>query len=195
MKAVLFLVLVLFMCFVQLDAQVPGDFDYTFHHLDSAKANPEWVYRLDLSKQKLREIPPAVFNFPNLEYLNLSKNRISLIPSQISKLGELKQLDLSKNQISILPPKLGMLLSLEKLLLSKNTIESIPDEIGRLQQLEHLDLWQNELRQFSDSLGNCASLRILDLRGMIISDADQLRLAKLLPETTIHFSNACDCKN
>ena len=41
----------------------------------AAKQNPDSVFVLDLSKKKLSEIPPEVFQFKNLLKLNISKNK------------------------------------------------------------------------------------------------------------------------
>ena len=41
----------------------------------AAKQNPDSVFVLYLSKKKLSEIPPEVFQFKNLLKLNISKNK------------------------------------------------------------------------------------------------------------------------
>lgn len=191
MKSILIILLLPLFTF----GQEQGDFDYVFKHLDSAIARPDQVYHLDLSKQKLQNIPEEIFLFNNLLSLNLSRNKISLIPAGIRNLTRLEILDLSKNSITILPPQLFELSQLKELHLSKNSIEAIPPEIEGLKSVIKIDLWQNEIKSIAENIANCSQLEILDVRGMIIPDELQKTLNELLPKATIHYSNACDCKN
>jgi Leucine-rich repeat (LRR) protein len=54
---------------------------------------------LDLSFQKLEEIPQYVFELSSLENLNLSHNQLKELPKDITKLSSLKTLDISWNHI------------------------------------------------------------------------------------------------
>ena len=58
---------------------------------------------LDLSGQKLTEIPEAISKLTNLTRLYLSNNQITEIPEAITKLTNLTQLDLSGNKITKIP--------------------------------------------------------------------------------------------
>src|SRR5690554_4390223 len=80
-----------------------------FQSLEEAMKNPEKVINLDLSRERLKEFPMELLNFPNLENLDLSNNRISLIPAEIGDLKNLQVLDLSRNRFNILPPQIGKL--------------------------------------------------------------------------------------
>ncbi len=48
-----------------------------FRSLNAAMQNPDSVFRLDLSKQKLKEIPPQVFELTQLRELNVSRNQLT----------------------------------------------------------------------------------------------------------------------
>lgn len=170
-----------------------GDRDYIFTSLEQAIANKEWVFQLDLSKQKRRDFPLEVLQFPNLEYLNLSKNKIDLVPIEIGELKRLRVLDLSKNDITRIPLQIGDCLQLEKLLLAKNNIETLPASIGKLERLSWLDLWYNNILSLPREMENL-QLEYLDLRGMSLSDELEEKLKTWLPDTHIQFSQACDCK-
>lgn len=61
--------------------------------------NPETVDSMDLSTIGIRELIPELALFENLEYLNLSDNRLSEIPEILFKLPKLKTLILSYNLI------------------------------------------------------------------------------------------------
>ena len=56
-----------------------------FKTLNGALQHPDSVFRLDLSKQKLKEVPEEIRKFPNLKELNLSKNNISELPELESR--------------------------------------------------------------------------------------------------------------
>ena len=95
------------------------------YHNDLARiSNPENVYHLDLSGQKLNSIPNKVFTFPNLRSLNLSNNNIRLISSEIKKLKYLKVLQLEQNQIQDISKKIKFLKQLEILNLTDKDIDN-----------------------------------------------------------------------
>ena len=52
-----------------------------FHGLEEALQVPaDSVYRLDLSKNKLTDVPKEILKFKNLQELDLSKNKITALP-------------------------------------------------------------------------------------------------------------------
>jgi Leucine-rich repeat (LRR) protein len=167
----------------------------TFFNLEEARSQPDSVLKLSLRGKKLKEIPPEVFTFPNLQVLNLSKNNIKEIPSDISKLKALQELDLSNNKLTNLPAQIGELSNLSKLKLNRNEITSLPAEISALINLEVLEMWDNELDTVPDEIKNLAHLKVFELRGILFSDEEQTRIHSLLPETKIYFSPSCNCKH
>ena len=68
--------------------------------------------------------------------LNLSYNRISEVPSQIGTLEMLKILNISFNKISELPPSIGKLKRLRELHASSNSLTGLPTEMSQLALLE-----------------------------------------------------------
>src|SRR5690606_5320462 len=68
-----------------------------YKSLDDALQNPDQVYRLNLTKQGITDLPPEIGKLTNLQYLNLSKNSISSIPPEIGKLKNLQWLILEDN--------------------------------------------------------------------------------------------------
>ncbi len=98
-------------------AQEIGDGDFIYTSLEIALENKEYVYRLDLSKNKLTDFPDSIFAFKNLKYLNLSKNKISLIPLNINELKNLEELNFAKNKITHLPHQMGGLSNLRILII------------------------------------------------------------------------------
>lgn len=171
-------------------------FDGTVYtDLNHALKEPEKVVFLDLSKQKLKEIPSGVFELTNLEYLVLFKNKITEIPPDIGKLKKLRVLDISRNKIEVVPPEIGQLTELRTLILNQNMIYALPPEIGNLKNLKSLDLWGNEIDELPPEISKLQeTLDYLDLRVIFMSFEKQQAIIDLLPETEIYFSNSCNCK-
>src|SRR4051812_37346887 len=72
--------------FAQEGTPILDDSSYIYRSLKDASANPEKVFRLNLSKSKLDTFPPEIFAFKNLTELDLSKNKMEEIPPQIGTL-------------------------------------------------------------------------------------------------------------
>lgn len=162
--------------------------------LTEALKNPEKVYKLNLRKNKLKEIPPEVFTLTNLQELNVSKNKLTTIPKDISKLTKLEVLDVSANEIDTLYPEIGLLLNIKKLILNQNVIAHLPSTIGSLTKMYFLDMWGNEIQEFPKEINKLANtLKVVDLRVINIHDEQQEEIIKLLPNTKIFFSLSCNC--
>lgn len=165
-----------------------------FTSLSEALKNPEKAYRLDLSKQKLRELPDTLFSLYNLQELKLAKNKLQNISPKIGNLTNLQKLDISRNNLSDFPSTIGNLTNLVELIANNNYIYKLPPEIGNLINLEKMDLWSNIIDQFPDQIANLKdNLKELDLRVVLINEDKQQIIADLLPNTVIHFSKSCNC--
>jgi Leucine-rich repeat (LRR) protein len=165
-----------------------------FHNLNEALSQPDSVYILDLSRDKLTRFPEEVFKLKNLRILDLSHNRIKELPSSLAPLIHLNGLDLSNNKIRVLPPSIGDLQDLVSLQLNRNVIDTIPAEIGKLKNLEVLELWDNEIHYVPEEMKGLYSLKVLELRGILFNEEEQQRIKSLLPEANIYLSPSCNCK-
>ena len=162
--------------------------------LTEALKNPEKVYKLNLRKNKLKEIPAEVFTLTNLQELNVSKNKLTKIPKDISKLTKLEVLDASANEIDTLYPEMGLLVNIKKLILNQNIIAHLPSTIGNLMKMNFLDMWGNEIQVFPKEITKLSTtLKVVDLRVINIHDDQQEEIVKLLPNTKIYFSLSCNC--
>ena len=170
------------------------DTNYLYRSLSVALEHPELVYRLNLSKHKLKTIPPDILKLKNLRELDLSRNKIDSIPKEIGTFKQLTHLNLSHNEIVMLPDEIGELVSLKFLGLNRNLIEALPATIGNLEQLEVLELWDNELSTIPEEITKCKNLKVLELRGILFSDEDYARIDTMLPDTKVYLSPACNCK-
>jgi len=166
---------------------------HVFRSIEEALIKPDSVYVLQIRRQRLTQFPEEIFTFRNLNKLDLSRNKIELIPRDIGTLSNLTELNLAKNKLGALPPDIGKLKNLRRLIIFQNSIAFIPAEIGEVERLEFLDLWGNELETLPNEISNLKTLSVMDLRVIEISDSKQKELHDLLPNTTILFSNSCDC--
>lgn len=170
------------------------DSAYVYRSLSVALANPDQVYRLNLSKHKLKIFPPDIFKLKNLVDLDLSHNRLDSLPKEIELMTNLQRLNLSSNNLTQLPDEIGRLSSLMYLDLNRNQIEDLPVSIGNLQNLEVLELWDNELNTIPEEISKCKKLKVLELRGILFSDEEHTRIDSLLPDAKVYLSPSCNCK-
>lgn len=82
----------------------------------------------------------------NLIYLDLSYNKLINIPSEIGLLNNLNFLSLDCNQLIILPSEIGLLVKLKTLNLSDNFLSNISSELGLLTNLDYFDIVGNPLK-------------------------------------------------
>lgn len=167
--------------------QVDKEKEYT--NINEALKNPERVYKLNLSNQKMGLKNEQWKLFVNLEYLNLKNDQLKEIPKEISTLKRLKILDLSGNDFNKLPNEFSNLYNLEELYLNdeknlklfetlkilaklpklkslhleNDNLEELPDEIKNLKSLEKLYLNENKFKSIPN-LKPLDHLKLLDLR-------------------------------
>jgi Leucine-rich repeat (LRR) protein len=169
---------------------------YQFTTLEEALASSrDSVYSLKL-KGRLKEVPLEVFTeFPNLQWLDLSKNRLTEIPPQLGLLKNLKKLILNKNKIEVLPAEIGQLEDLRELIISQNELESLPTEIGDLKKLRYIDMWSNNITRLPSEMAEMYALEEVDLRVIVMTEAEQEDIKILLPNTKVHMDQHCNCGN
>lgn len=124
---------------------------------------------LDLSNNKIKEIPKGIRKLQSLLTLNLEGNSISTIPEELCSLKNLSVLNLSNNKIRCLPSKIENLFSLTEFSLNNNLIRDLIKEICNLQNLKSLKLSDNRIKTVPREIGNMTGLRILGLNSNKIS--------------------------
>ena len=157
------------------------------------------VTELDLQANGLSgELPDALGNLSNLEYLHLGTNNLSGgIPDALGNLSNLEYLSLSFNALSgEIPSSLGNLSNLEYLSLSFNALSGeIPSSLGNLSNLESLDLYLNDLSGgIPSSLGNLSNLTNLRFTyNRSLTGSLPQSLTKLLRLETFWFDDTGLC--
>jgi len=162
--------------------------------LTEALQNPDKVYKLNLKKQKLKEIPKDVYKLKNLQELNVSKNKLKELPKDLDTLKYLQVLNASANDLDTIYAEIGNCIELQKLILNQNVIAHLPSTIENLTNMFFLDLWGNEIQQLPKEISKLENtLKVVDLRVINIPDYQQEEMILLLPKTKFFFSTSCNC--
>ena len=164
----------------------------TFRSMERAMANPDQVYRLDLSGQKLKELPDLRV-FKNLNALDLSKNRLHTFPAWLGEFTYMQELRISQNKLKEFPEAICKFKNLKRLDLSRNALTGLPKCMGGLKELTSLDVWSNDLADFPLQLAGMEALRFLDLRNILFEVPEMERIEDLFPQAKIFFSAPCNC--
>ena len=165
----------------------------TFRSMEKALERPDQVYRLDLSHQKLKEVPEQVFLLINLNALDLGRNKLKDLPGRLADLPYLQELRAPRNRMGSFPEVICRMSHLKRLDLSRNALDGLPVCLGDLKELVSLDLWSNDLARFPVELEGLKALRFMDLRAIQFSQEEMERITELLPWVKIHFSQPCNC--
>lgn len=135
--------------------------------LNKAFNNPDLVFKLNLSNQKLnKEDINKLSLFKNLEVLDLSNDHLKDIPNSIFELKNLKVLNLNGNDIEIIPNEFKNLLNVEELFLENEKKLNFTKAIlalERLPKLKKLHLDGNALKVSPVGLNNLVALQELYL--------------------------------
>jgi hypothetical protein len=145
----------------------------------------EPVSRLQISAD-LTEFPRQVLELADsLEILDLSNNKLSQLPDDLDRLQKMRILFLSNNQFDAIPevlascPKLEMIsfkssglkqvgenvlpIDTRWLILTDNAISKLPDSMGKLHRLQKLALAGNQLTELPESMSACKNLELARL--------------------------------
>jgi Leucine-rich repeat (LRR) protein len=162
--------------------------------LREAVKNPSYVYRLDLTRERLREVPSEIYQFVNLNELILDRNKIKILPDSLQTLRNLQILSAEHNKLDTINPAICNLPNLRILRLGDNYIEGIPDEIGQLRKLRTLSLWSNIIAYYPISLAKLEKLEWLDLLNNQMTESEQRRVLSLVGyDVKVEMSEPCDC--
>ncbi|KAJ4908679.1 Leucine-rich repeat (LRR) family protein [Raphanus sativus] len=128
------------------------------------------VRTLDLTHNKISDVPGVIGKLINMQRLLIADNLIERLPGNLGKLQSLKVLMLDGNRISCLPDELGQLIRLEQLSVSRNMLIYLPDTIGSLRNLMLLNVSNNRLKSLPESLGSCASLEDVQANDNVVEE-------------------------
>jgi Leucine-rich repeat (LRR) protein len=159
-----------------------------------AQRSGQVILALDLTRNRLTDLPPDLMLLEDLAYLMVNRNRLQGFPGWLEELKDLRVLIADHNRISEFPDVLLRMPQLEQLSLGENFLTGIPLDIDNMASLEILRLWGNVLASFPASLGNLEHLQILDLLHNEMTVDEQNMLEALLPDVQLNLSEPCDCE-
>lgn len=117
---------------------------------------------LDLSGNKLSELPDDFAKLSNLKILFLSNNRFEAVPNVLADCPKLEMIGFKANQIVSLPEN-ALPLTTRWLILTDNKIQTLPESMGDLTKLQKLMLAGNELTIIPESMAKCRALQLVRL--------------------------------
>ena len=123
---------------------------------------------LSLENQALTSLPDDLetqVSEEEINELNLARNRLSPLPPAIASFTTLRKLDISANGLAELPEHLCELNALEVLLAKRNSLKCLPDRFARLKRLRELNLSGNHLEKFPPQIFALVKLEVLHLGG------------------------------
>mmetsp|Transcript_9920 Transcript_9920/g.26210 ORF Transcript_9920/g.26210 Transcript_9920/m.26210 type:complete len:1176 (-) Transcript_9920:139-3666(-) len=127
--------------------------------LESASAQQN-LQVLDLKDNKIAAVPAEVFRaFTQVKVLDLRKNALEELLPAISAMQSLEDLLLDQNRLRDLPAEVCLLPRLKTFSLSQNALRSLPQGIGGVRTLRSLSLGDNQVEQLPKELGDCSDLQ------------------------------------
>lgn len=133
-----------------------------FFSADGSQLNPLFQHILSIDSHVFDQIADE---FPRLRGLNLSGNKLTELPDSIGNLSQLQFLWIMSNQLTHLPESIGNLSQLRQLWLQENQLTHLPESIGNFSQLQEFELEENNLMYLPDSIDKCTELKSFDLDG------------------------------
>jgi internalin A len=152
------------------------------------EARKNQVRGLDLSLEKLTELPESIGQLTQLQTLSLLGNQLTRLPEFICQLTQLRSLSLSDNQLTELPESIGQLSQLQNLYVSYNQLTEVPESICQLTQLQNLDLSNNQLTELPESIGQLSQLQNLELSFNQLTELPE-SIGRIIGLTMLYLDN------
>ncbi|CAO3656423.1 unnamed protein product [Mucor hiemalis] len=126
------------------------------------------LIELDISKNRLSQLPIQIQQLVHLRILNVTSNQLNEIPKVLYALKELQVLNLSQNQIKVIPEEMpSQLPNLITLRIAANLIDTLPSCLHDWKKMRQLQLGSvyggNRLVQLPDTLSEMSCLQELDV--------------------------------
>ncbi|KAF4035972.1 Leucine rich repeat [Phytophthora infestans] len=120
-----------------------------------------YLMELDLTKNRLRDLPDTLTKLTALKILNLSCNVLEKLPEEFGKLEKLEKIWLENNKLTQLPASIGGCRSARCANFNCNKLSELPESIGALTALTALSVNMNELIELPDTIVALPNLRSL----------------------------------
>ena len=113
---------------------------------------------MDISENRLEDIPIEIYGLSKLTDLHLSQNSIEYLPDSIGDLSRLTIFKIDQNRLSELNRNIGRCCNLQELVLTENLISELPPTMGNLLRLSNLNVDRNRLEYLPPQIGNLGQL-------------------------------------
>ncbi|HRZ76559.1 MAG TPA: leucine-rich repeat domain-containing protein [Bacteroidales bacterium] len=149
---------------------------------------------LDLRKGYRHEDHPDPALLKGIVWLDLSANRLKNVPEWVCDCQELEYLNLERNQLFSLPDCIGNLKKLKYISVNRNPLASLPAGMANCDSLRYLDLWQTWIDYLPPEWRALNHrLVLVDLRDIRMTMEQQMEIRKVLPDPEIRMSAWCNC--
>lgn len=143
---------------------------------------------LDLGWNRLKVLPPCIFELPLLESLIVNNNELEELDARIGTFANtLKTLHLGVNRLKELPDEIGKLKALNSLIAPNNRLSALPASICNLEALVDIYLRYNQFTSLPRALFGIPTLTIVsveDNRIVSLPDPSELPRSSII----IHHS-------
>jgi Leucine-rich repeat (LRR) protein len=160
---------------------------FEYKDLKQAIRKKEKVLSIDVASQNLKKLPKKLYKLTNIVSINLLGNQFTEFPSVLSELKTLDEISLSTNKLTKVGSEIGKLKNLRILIMNNNKLTSLPKEIGELTNLLYLEIGNNEFTNLPEEIKYLTSLQELHIERNKLSEAEKIKIKKLLPNCVIHF--------
>ncbi|XP_020285649.1 leucine-rich repeat-containing protein 40-like [Pseudomyrmex gracilis] len=148
---------------------------------------------LSLAGQNLLELPDDMLESAteaSVVTIDLSRNKLSELPDKMSAIVTVTDLKLTSNQLTYLPEWIGEKYKyLHVLDISKNYLESLPLSIGSLKYLQDIDLSFNRFTKLPEAIYDIVSLESVIANDNLIVEIDVSSLEKLKRLAVLNLAN------
>ena len=116
---------------------------------------------LNISENKIKQIPPSIGNLVNLTHLLLFKNMVLKFPDEIGKCTAMQELNAFNNKLIKLPKSMSDMTGLVELNVASNKLKTLP-KLDKLVNLERLACMWNGLIVLPPigDLPKCAQIQV-----------------------------------
>lgn len=117
---------------------------------------------LDLSNNKLTELPDDFDCLVNMRILFLTNNAFTSIPAILAACPKLEMISFKSNKLTAFDEDV-LPLDTRWLILTDNQLTRLPESMGKLHRLQKLALAGNRLTQLPESMAQCKNLELARL--------------------------------
>lgn len=143
---------------------------------------------LNISFNKLKELPDSFDHLFFLSSLNASFNELTDLPKSMTSCRRLLDLYLSSNKMIHIPKVIMSFATLRSLVMCKNQLTTIPESIGALFHLKTLDFSNNNIHSFPKIIQHYKELRHLSLSHNRISEFETLEFSDKFQTLDLSFN-------